>query len=168
MTRKEYLEQKNCRPAAPVPETEPFQINSIDDYKKARKVLDEYEMQSITLTAEDFEAFDRNFETCIEDMTHTEDGDNEMSDVDNSILAMCATSWEWATSSVKGTDMRTPNADEFINCIRNLYEHLLEDPQPRMRACSAGFTIDLDIVDHMVSITWGYICVDHFDNELAK
>ena len=167
MTRKEYLEQKNYRPATPTTEAEPFQINSLNDYKKARKVLDEYEMQSINLTAADFEAFDRNFEACIEDMTYTEADIHEVSDVNRAIIAMRATDWQWATS-VKNTDRHTPNADEFIQCARNLYEHLLEDPHPRMRVASAGFTIDLDIVDHIVSITWGHICIDHFDSELAE
>ncbi len=173
MTRQEYLNQKNYKSTGTTAETrttaetKEFQINSLEDYKKARKALEDYEMVPITLEAADFEAFDRNFEACIEDMTYTETDAHEVNDVDQAISMMRATDWQWATSSVKPYGMRIPNANEFIQCVRDLYEHLLENPHPRMRVVSAGFTINLDIIDHTVSIMWGHIGIDHFDDEFV-
>jgi len=154
MTRKEYLEKKEK--ATPISASK-REISSLCEYMNLREQIAEFEQQQIVYTEEDFEAFDHNFLKILDVITceSIEDGNVSESDVDKCIQMMKSIDWEWKK--------HTPDYNEFIKTIRELYEGAMEASMPRYEVSQGGFHLIVDIYQHRVSLTWGKIECEEFD-----
>jgi len=155
MTREEYLEKKNQA----IPITTQHEITSLSEYMNLREQIAEFEQQQIVYTEEDFEAFDHNFLNILDVITceSIEDGNVSESDVDKCIQMMKSIDWEWKK--------HTPDYNEFIKTIRELYERAMKASMPRYAVEQNGFRLTTDIYKHKVSLTWGKIICDFCDKE---
>lgn len=154
MTRKEYLEKKEK--ATPI-STNKGEITSLSEYLDLREQIAEFEQQQIVYTEEDFEAFDHNFLNLLDEITCESIEDGNVSDVDKCIQMMKSIDWKWKK--------RTPDYNEFIKTIRELYERAMKASMPRYEVSTGGFHLMVDIYQHRVSLTWGKIECEFSDIE---
>ena len=168
MTRKEYLESMGKPKAIPdhIEERDHPVFLNLNEYLIVRRKCDEYE-QNTNITDQlnpiDYELFDRNFEKCLDQIKYHEE-DGPASDVDKAIEMMEAVGWKWA-HCLTGKELHTPTREEFIEAIKYCYERALESGKARGGCSTGGISVDTDILDHMVTVTFGNIDVYGYDKE---
>lgn len=163
MTRKEYLEAQKNKQMKQINENERPGIyfispTTLHEYLLIHSRLEKFEEghdTSLELTEDDYKAFDTNLEKIIESITyHDADLDSE---VKQSVGMMEQTGWTWQN--------HCPDEEEFVHCIRELYEHALDQNHCKAYASSGGITVELDIYDHSVKVTFGHIDVWTSDSD---
>lgn len=167
MNREEYLKSKNQPPAIKHEATNPVDnresilvpIESLKDYLKIRQHVEDFDQHvkiDEFLTAEDFEAFDENFEKVM-DSLQFKDKEVTEDEIEGAIKAMKAVDWKWGG--------KTPTYNEFVDQIKYCYEHSLKQGLARTSCGTGGVTVETDIYDHSVRVIFGHIDAFAYDGE---
>ena len=164
MNRKEYLASLNQSSQSTKKSSgSQASISTLSEYLELRRKCEEYERSgsvSQELTPEDYQLFDENFDRALQDVLYS-DEDFPRNEVERTIEMMRAVKWTWANLE-QGTSA-TPDRMEFIQAIRYCYESCFEGGHPR-NSCS-GITVEIDIVDHFVSVQFSSINATAYDGD---
>ena len=166
MNRKEYLESLN-QSSQSTKRSSGIQtsISTLSEYLELRRKCEEYERSgnvSQELIPEDYQLFDENFDMALQDILYS-DEDFPRNEVERTIEMMRAVKWTWANLE-QGTSA-TPDRMEFIKAIRYCYESCFEGGHPRNSCSTGGITVEIDIVDHLVSIQFSSINAIAYDGD---
>lgn len=166
MNRKEYLASLNqSSQSTKKSSRSQASISTLSEYLELRRKCEEYEESgdvSQELTPEDYQLFDENFDMALQDILYS-DEDFPRNEVERTIEMMRAVKWTWANLE-QGTSA-TPDRMEFIKAIRYCYESCFEGGHPRNSCSTGGITVEIDIVDHFVSIQFSSINATAYDGD---
>ena len=166
MNRKEYLASLNQSSQSTKKSSgSPASISTLSEYLELRRKCEEYERSgnvSQELIPEDYQLFDENFDMALQDILYS-DEDFPRNEVERTIEMMRAVKWTWANLE-QGTSA-TPDRMEFIKAIRYCYESCFEGGHPRNSCSTGGITVEIDIVDHFVSIQFSSINATAYDGD---
>lgn len=145
-------------------------LSPLEDYKQSRIKCEDFEQQEkITdfLTAKDYEAFDRNYEKALSEILYKEedDPDCQQNEVERTVEMMKATNWTWATLPLSLRNNEVPNPDEIIKHINNCYEYCLNSGYARSSCSSGGVSVETDIFDHTVHVSFNTFDAIAFDSD---
>jgi len=155
MTYDEYKELSRKNTGLRKPKTN---ITSLAEYKALRADLELFEEKDIAdeLTVEDYIAWDRNFDLLMDRISEDDPEDPFFCEINQSLEMMSAVGWEWAT-------VGTPSKEQFMDQIRYLYQNCLVEGKARTRISTGGITVEIDIIDHQVSVSFGNIDESEWD-----
>lgn len=164
MTRQEYLNQKT-EEVTPVSGT----INNLLEYLIIRKQCEEFEDRDITefLTEDDYEAFDVNFNKCLESLQSKDVTDEiklEQSDIEKVHEMMKLTGWKWAGIG-ENCKSAIPSVEQIIGCIKYCYEESLKSGHARGGCSTGGVNVETDILGHSVRIAFEQFEISQYDEE---
>lgn len=166
MNRKEYLASLN-QSSQSTKRSSGIQasISTLSEYLELRRKCEEYERSgnvSQELIPEDYQLFDENFDMALQDILYS-DEDFPRDEVERTIEMMRAVDWTWV--NLKQGTSATPDRIEFIKAIRYCYESCFEGGHPRNSCSTGGITVEIDIVDHFVSIQFSSINATAYDGD---
>ena len=166
MNRKEYLASLNQSSQSTKRSSgTQASISTLSEYLELRRKCEEYERSgnvSQELIPEDYQLFDENFDMALQDILYS-DEDFPRNEVERTIEMMRAVDWTWA--NLKQGTSATPDRMEFIKAIRYCYESCFEGGHPRNSCSTGGITVEIDIVDHLVSIQFSSINAIAYDGD---
>lgn len=166
MNREEYLKSKE----QPVAKSDVITTRNqrgyvclppenLEEYLKIRESIEDFDSNTYIdkfLTAEDFEAFDRNFEKIMDSLQFKDESVTE-DEIEVAIKMMKAHNWKWGD--------HIPSYQEFVNNIKYCYEQALKSGHPRTGCGTGGVNVEIDIFDHSVKVTFGNIDAFAYDGE---
>jgi len=164
MTRQEYLNQKPDEPVYA-----DGRISSLEEYIDTRKQCELFEQQNITpyLTEEDYKAFDHNFDRCLESLQFRDMADDlkpEQNEIEKVQDMMELTGWKWAHSG-ENNEAAVPSNEQIVECIMYCYEKCFDTGHARGACATGGVAVEIDIVDHTVSVRFEHFEATSYDDE---